>query len=532
MALGYGRTGTNNFATAKFIVDSNGLQTGATHTTIQGAIDDASDGDTIFVRPGTYTENITGKDGVLITGFQASEIADKTLIVGKVSMSSGRFKLAGLALHTNGDYCLEATGTGNIQCRSCYIEATDNDAVSNSGTGSITLRLCTGGVATTGVKVCQNTSTGSISFRYCNWGNAGGSTVASTASAGGIRIQNSELAIPWSTSGSGVVNITGSFFDNTAINTSTITHNSSQPSTIANSEIASGTASDITITSGTVRATNVRMLSSNTNAVTGAGTFQYGQITLVNSNAINPTGTSNDDVFINTLKLNTALDEVYGGTGQTTYSTGDILYASGSNTLAKLAAGTNGNVLTLAAGVPSWAAAGGGGAWELISTATASTSATISFTNLSSSYFMYLVQCDNVQGDTNFARLRMRTSTNNGSSYDSGSSDYAYRIMSPTSSSVGVTSSTGDNEIILSRDQGGNAANEKYSLSIYIMNPSSTEYTRIYGFGNMQDDSTDFFQQWFGGVRLSAADVDAIQFYYNSGNIETGTFKLYGLSAS
>ena len=54
------------------------------------------------------------------------------------------------------------------------------------------------------------------------------------------------------------------------------------------------------------------------------------------------------------------LTETRGGTGQTTYATGDVLYASASNTLSKLAAGTNGQVLTLAAGVPSWADATGG----------------------------------------------------------------------------------------------------------------------------------------------------------------------------
>lgn len=55
------------------------------------------------------------------------------------------------------------------------------------------------------------------------------------------------------------------------------------------------------------------------------------------------------------------LDEVNGGTGQSTITTGDILYGSASNTLSKLAAGTDGQVLTLAAGIPSWAAGGGGG---------------------------------------------------------------------------------------------------------------------------------------------------------------------------
>jgi hypothetical protein len=50
-----------------------------------------------------------------------------------------------------------------------------------------------------------------------------------------------------------------------------------------------------------------------------------------------------------------------GGTAQSTYATGDILYASAANTLSKLAVGTTGQVLTVAAGAPSWATASGGG---------------------------------------------------------------------------------------------------------------------------------------------------------------------------
>lgn len=51
----------------------------------------------------------------------------------------------------------------------------------------------------------------------------------------------------------------------------------------------------------------------------------------------------------------TKVSEVYGGTNQSTYATGDVLYASGVNTLAKLPASTDGKVLTLASGIPSWA---------------------------------------------------------------------------------------------------------------------------------------------------------------------------------
>jgi len=44
----------------------------------------------------------------------------------------------------------------------------------------------------------------------------------------------------------------------------------------------------------------------------------------------------------------------YGGTGLTSYTAGDLLYASNTSTLAKLGVGTNGQILTVSAGLPSW----------------------------------------------------------------------------------------------------------------------------------------------------------------------------------
>ena len=61
-----------------------------------------------------------------------------------------------------------------------------------------------------------------------------------------------------------------------------------------------------------------------------------------------------------------------GGTSFSTYATGDVIYASATNTLSKLAAGTNGYVMTISGGVPTWAAAAGGGASITNDTTTAS----------------------------------------------------------------------------------------------------------------------------------------------------------------
>lgn len=76
------------------------------------------------------------------------------------------------------------------------------------------------------------------------------------------------------------------------------------------------------------------------------------------SNDTNVTITSSSNVH--TLGWSGTLSNARGGTGTGTYTTGDILYASATNTLSKLPIGTTGQVLTVSGGVPSWAAAGGG----------------------------------------------------------------------------------------------------------------------------------------------------------------------------
>jgi hypothetical protein len=80
----------------------------------------------------------------------------------------------------------------------------------------------------------------------------------------------------------------------------------------------------------------------------------------VTSFSAGTTGFSPNTASTGAIVLSGTLNAVNGGTQQSTYATGDILYASAANTLSKLSAGANGNVLTLAAGVPTWAASTGG----------------------------------------------------------------------------------------------------------------------------------------------------------------------------
>jgi hypothetical protein len=66
------------------------------------------------------------------------------------------------------------------------------------------------------------------------------------------------------------------------------------------------------------------------------------------------TGTTST-TFVNlATNVTGTLPAANGGTAQSTYSTGDMVYASATNTLSKRTIGSSGQVLTVAAGVPTW----------------------------------------------------------------------------------------------------------------------------------------------------------------------------------
>ena len=70
-----------------------------------------------------------------------------------------------------------------------------------------------------------------------------------------------------------------------------------------------------------------------------------------------------------------------GGTAQSTWTTGDLLYASAANTLAKRAIGSTGNVLTVVGGVPTWSAPATSGTVTSVSTVTTGMGLTMVVTN-------------------------------------------------------------------------------------------------------------------------------------------------------
>jgi len=83
-----------------------------------------------------------------------------------------------------------------------------------------------------------------------------------------------------------------------------------------------------------------------------------------------------------TLDLTTPVASTNGGTGLSSFTTGDMIYSSSGNTLAKLGIGAASQVLTVASGIPSWANAASGGGMTLIQEQTASANSSLSFSSI------------------------------------------------------------------------------------------------------------------------------------------------------
>jgi hypothetical protein len=277
---------------------------------------------------------------------------------------------------------------------------------------------------------------------------------------------------------------------------------------------------------------------------------------------------SGDDLFMATNTSGAIL--VADGTnynpavvsGDATIATnGALTIANDAVSLAKMASGTDGNIISYdASGNPVAIATGndgqvltsagagaqpafedaGGGAWNYISTTTASNDATVVITSgIDSTYPEYMIDVIGYLNATDQAYIYMRTSTDGGSSYDSGGSNYQWATQgygadpgacdsqSSTDTAITLTSSN-------SAARPGNGAAEGSNLRIFLKNPSGTTFYHMitWEIGICGPTVGRPVVITGTGFRASTGNVDAVQFYASSGNVSVGTFRLYGLSGS
>jgi hypothetical protein len=190
--------------------------------------------------------------------------------------------------------------------------------------------------------------------------------------------------------------------------------------------------------------------------------------------------------------------------------------------------------------VTSFANAAAAGTLTLLSTQTASASATISFTTgLNSTYDEYIFKFIDIHPATDSAHFEFNMSTDGGSNYNvtkTTTSFYAYHNESDTDTAVAYTTaqdlaqSTAFQRLI---PDAGNDNDQANSGTLTIFNPSSTTYVKHFIANSNSAHQDNYSINWFiAGYGNTTSAVNAVRFQMSSGNIDDGIIKLYGVKKS
>ena len=180
------------------------------------------------------------------------------------------------------------------------------------------------------------------------------------------------------------------------------------------------------------------------------------------------------------------------------------------------------------------------GGQVLISEQTASASASVSFTSgIDSTYPIYKFEFINIHPQTDDVRFRFQGSTDGGSNYnvaitsttfrayhDEGDTATALEYRTPDDQANGTSYQQLTNPLGNDNDQSGNG-------EIFIFSPSSTTFVKHFISRAVSSFYLDYvLDDFVAGYFNTTSALNAFSFNMESGNIDSGTIKLYGIKDS
>ena len=271
--------------------------------------------------------------------------------------------------------------------------------------------------------------------------------------------------------------------------------------------------------------TNATMLYVNGVGQTPGIDFNVSGATLTTTSTL-PAGTNIATTiqYFNTGVVNTVADDAIGLGQMASGTDGNLITYDASGNPAHVATGSDGQVLTSAGAGAAPAFENASGGWTFVSSVTASSSATVAFTGMTTGYD-YMI--------TGVAVLP--ATDNQAFEVELGVTGPTYR----TSGYVGASTSVNDaglsdgvkmsahNHVDLSPNTQGNATDEEMLFELVIFDPASATDTYYNSSGGNHQSTTTFYAFSSAGHHTTAEAMTAIKFAYASGNIATGIFKLY-----
>ena len=179
-----------------------------------------------------------------------------------------------------------------------------------------------------------------------------------------------------------------------------------------------------------------------------------------------------------------------------------------------------------------------GGALNLISTQTASSSSTISFTSgLDSTYKEYIFKFIDIHPSADSEDFTFNMSADTGSNYNVTKTTTFFDARHGEDGSDATLAYSANRDLAQSTNfqmlarEIGNDNDQTTSGTLHLFDPSSTTFVKHF-ISNFNSYYSENFamNHYVAGYGNTTSAVDAVQFKMSSGNIDSGTIKLYGVS--
>ena len=178
-----------------------------------------------------------------------------------------------------------------------------------------------------------------------------------------------------------------------------------------------------------------------------------------------------------------------------------------------------------------------GGALTLISTTTASSSSSLSFTSgIDSTYKEYIFKFINIHPATDSQHLQVNF-RDGSSAFDATKTTTAfYAFFDEAGTGTEFTYLTGLDLAQSTAYQSicgtvGNGNDESFSGVMHLFDPSNTTFVKHFMVrGNTYSQNDSSADMYFAGYCNVTAAIDGVDFKFGSGNIDSGVIKLYGVS--
>jgi hypothetical protein len=208
-------------------------------------------------------------------------------------------------------------------------------------------------------------------------------------------------------------------------------------------------------------------------------------------------------------------------------TTGDTIYSSSGSTPARLGIGSTGQVLTVSGGVPTWAAAGSGKTWSLLSTTSMSGSSSITVSGISNVEDILVLVVNSTTSGTSNNGWNFRINGDTGAKYSNTDTRIEAKSTYAANQFNGYSQINGTYVVWGFK---ANTSTSQFNGSVILSGCKSTAF-KNYSFQGGATHASGNGQSliWGQGVYNATAAVSSITVFEEySTNFSGGTIYVYG----